>query len=216
MLDPNSPDALQFHGDLLVEVGRVKEALPIRQKLQALEPYVPVFNRNTAVVLWLNGQTDAALGMLKALPEGNSLQSPALAGILSGIGRYGEAANALLALAPGNEHHQEMIGEAVRLLRTAPAKIASPQTLPRLGSLGFAYLYVGAPNRVLEFYEDNVEVGYFPGVFVALLWHPSYAPVRKMERFKAYARKAGLGDYWRARGWPDLCHPVGPDDFACA
>ena len=21
--------------------------------------------------------------------------------------------------------------------------------------------------------------------------------------------------YWRARGWPDHCHPVGTDDFAC-
>ena len=28
-------------------------------------------------------------------------------------------------------------------------------------------------------------------------------PVRKTERFKAYARKSGLVDYWRARGWPD-------------
>jgi len=35
------------------------------------------------------------------------------------------------------------------------------------------------------------------------------------ERFKALVRKAGLVDYWRARGWPDVCHPVGADDFAC-
>ena len=44
---------------------------------------------------------------------------------------------------------------------------------------------------------------------------PSYAPVRKTERFKAYVRKAGLVDYWRARGWPDLCRPMGADDFVC-
>jgi len=31
--------------------------------------------------------------------------------------------------------------------------------------------------------------------------------VRKLERFKAYARKAGFVDYWRARGWPDLWPP---------
>jgi hypothetical protein len=29
-------------------------------------------------------------------------------------------------------------------------------------------------------------------------------------------RKAGMVEYWRAKGWPDLCHPVGADDFACA
>jgi hypothetical protein len=35
------------------------------------------------------------------------------------------------------------------------------------------------------------------------------------QRFKAYVRKAGLVDYWRARGWPDLCRPMGADDFVC-
>jgi hypothetical protein len=48
-----------------------------------------------------------------------------------------------------------------------------------------------------------------------MLWHSSYAPLRKTERFKALVRNAGFVDYWRARGWPDLCHPVGADDFAC-
>ena len=49
----------------------------------------------------------------------------------------------------------------------------------------------------------------------ALLWHPSYAPVRKTERFKTYLRNAGLVDYWRQKGWPDLCHPTTGDDFDC-
>jgi hypothetical protein len=26
---------------------------------------------------------------------------------------------------------------------------------------------------------------------------------------------AGYVDYWRARGWPDLCHPTTGDDFVC-
>jgi len=24
-----------------------------------------------------------------------------------------------------------------------------------------------------------------------------------------------LANYWRARGWPALCRPVGADDFVC-
>jgi hypothetical protein len=31
----------------------------------------------------------------------------------------------------------------------------------------------------------------------------------------AYLRNAGIVDYWRAKGWPDLCRPVGVDDFVC-
>jgi len=53
----------------------------------------------------------------------------------------------------------------------------------------------------------NYEAPYF--------WGPDYASVRKTERFKAFARKAGLVEYWRTGHWPDLCRPVGTDDFVC-
>jgi hypothetical protein len=39
--------------------------------------------------------------------------------------------------------------------------------------------------------------------------------VRETERFKSYIRGAGLFDFWRAKGLPDLCRPLGFDDFAC-
>ena len=80
---------------------------------------------------------------------------------------------------------------------------------------GFVYLYAGAPDRVLESYEDDIEAGYLVPFSNALLWHPTYAPTRKTDRFKTFARKSGLVDYWRARGWPDLCRPIGTDDFTC-
>jgi hypothetical protein len=41
------------------------------------------------------------------------------------------------------------------------------------------------------------------------------ALLRKTERFKALVRQFGLVDFWRARGWPDLCRPTGADDFVC-
>ncbi len=81
------------------------------------------------------------------------------------------------------------------------------------GLLNFVYAYVGALPRVMEEYERTLNIGYLgntPG-----LWFPVYAPLRKTERFKAHVRKAGLVDYWRARGWPDLCRPMGADDFVC-
>jgi hypothetical protein len=107
------------------------------------------------------------------------------------------------------------VDNAVRLLRTAPTAAAAPQTLPRLGLLEFVYLHVGAQSRVLEYEEVNIEAGYTLPATVVIFWHPSYAPVRKTERFKKFVRKSGLVEYWRAKGWPDLCRPVGSDDFAC-
>jgi hypothetical protein len=39
--------------------------------------------------------------------------------------------------------------------------------------------------------------------------------VRKTDRYKAFIRKSGYVEYWRAKGWPDFCHPTTGDDFVC-
>jgi tetratricopeptide (TPR) repeat protein len=212
-LDPNNSDGLGLYNNLLAGVGRLKEAFAISQKLQTLEPFVPAFNASTAFALWLNGQNDAAIAMRKDL-AGDLLVGREVARIYASTGRYREAADALLAT-PSGIYPPGMVEEAARLLRTAPATAASPQTLPRLGDLDFVYLHIGALGRVLEFYERNIDAGDLVASATASLWHPSYAPVRKTERFKAYVRRAGLVDYWRAKGWPEFCRPTTADDFVC-
>ena len=211
-LDPSNPDALNQYAYLLAGVGRLREALATREKLQALEPFVPAFNLGFASALWLNGQSEAAITILKALPPERQL-SVLFARIYSADGRYGEAADIVRAI-PLGAYLPGQVDEAVRLLRTAPARVAAPESLPSLGNLGFVFVYVGAPTRALDIYEDNLEFGSL-GLATHYLWQPSYASVRATERFKALMRSTGMMDYWRARGWPDLCRPMGADDFVC-
>jgi hypothetical protein len=105
--------------------------------------------------------------------------------------------------------------QAAQLLRAAPARV-SPEKLPRLpGNLQFVYLFVGAPERAIEFVERQVDVGFVAGGTLDRMWAPAFAPVRKTDRFKKLMRRGGFVDYWRARGWPDLCHPTTGDDFEC-
>jgi hypothetical protein len=183
--------------------------------LRALEPFVPTFNQDVAEILWLNGQDDSAIAMLKESSLGGN--KIILATIYAAMGRYSEAADVIQEITAGlNQPPPEMVAEAARLLRTAPAKAASPQSLPRLGTLAFVYLYVGAPNRTLESYEQWSEAGYFNAPSLYQFWHSSYAAVRKTERFKAFARKFGFVEYWRAKGWPEFCHPTTGDDFECS
>jgi hypothetical protein len=84
--------------------------------------------------------------------------------------------------------------------------------LPSLNELNFAYIHVGAIDRMLEWPERDIRGGAFQ---LANLWLPEAAPARKLGRFKALVRAYGLVDYWRAHGWPDLCRPLGADDFVC-
>ena len=208
-LDPNHPDTLQAHSNWLATAGHLKEALEVKRHLRSLEPLMPNYNLDLAEFLWLDGQTDAAIAILKEQSAGEAKLE--LAMIYASQARYNEAADAL----QGFQGPAKQIEEATRLLRTAPAAAASPESLPRLGLFAFVYLHVGAPGRILEPYEEWSRAGYIVDAGFPRVWHSSFAPVRKLESFKAYVRKAGFVDYWRAHGWPDACRPVGSDDFVC-
>ncbi len=210
--DPGDPDMLHGYSQFLDGVGRLKESLNMREKLRTLEPFLPVFNTVTAAIMQQAGQYQASISILQALPPGNPGRG-FLAQAYAAAGHYAEAADSLLLF---NEFTgpRRAVQDAARLLRSAPAKAAEP--LPDLEELSFVYAYIGAPDRIMDFPERSLEIGARVGINVAnARWGPLSAPVRKTERFKAYARKAGLVDYWKARGWPDLCRPVGTDDFVC-
>ena len=194
----------------------------VREKLRALEPFVPIYNIIHATTLQLNGQNTAAIQLLEAIPSGgagNYFRSIYLAKAYAAAGRHDEAAGTLLAI-PANRlaPSRRSVEDAVRLLRTVPAKANSPQTLPLPeleGHFNFVYAYVGAPGRVLDAPERIVEIGYANDGIIGSLWDPLYAPVRKTERFKAFAHTTGYVEYWRARGWPKFCRPTIGDDFEC-
>jgi hypothetical protein len=90
------------------------------------------------------------------------------------------------------------------------------ESLPVLpGRLNFVYGYVGAPERMMDYPERVLETGSAAAAGYRFFWDPLFAPQWKTERFKTILRNMGLVDYWRERGWPDLCRPVGTDDFVC-
>jgi TolB-like protein/predicted Zn-dependent protease len=212
-LDPAEPEVLTSFSVTLGVVGRLGEALSVREKVRTLEPFVPNYNAVTAYYMLANGQTQAAIALMETLPADAAIfLRYALAQGYAAEGRYAEAADAILALPQPTPESRQIVQDAARLLRTAPAKVTAPRDLPDLDWLGFVYAYVGAEDRLMDYFERAQAAGAGPNNNI---WQPAYAAARKTERFRAWARKAGLVDYWRTRGWPDLCRPVGADDFEC-
>lgn len=185
------------------------------ERLRTLEPFVPIFNVMDAHFLQFNGRIPAAISILEAIPAdagGGLYRNVFLAQAYAAAGRYALAADTLL-LVTSNQVSRQSVEDAARILRSAPEKTKAPQALPSLAAdLDVAYAYVGASERIMENYERANELrrGFFDTIWLAEL-----APLRNTPRFKAVAREAGLVDYWRARGWPDLCHPTTADDFVC-
>ena len=51
--------------------------------------------------------------------------------------------------------------------------------------------------------------------YATRVWHPALADYRKSDQFKSYLRQTRMEEYWRKHGWPDMCRPLGDDDFEC-
>jgi TolB-like protein len=207
-LDPNDSNALQGYALRLAVAGRIQDALAMSLKAHELEPFLPQQADDAARLLWLNGRNQEAIALANGLRPAE--RGFTLATIFASMGRYGEAADALKEQGTG-----DLLPEAIRLLRMAPTQVDAPESLPAFPTtLNFVFVHTGAPDRVLDDLERRADAGYVSGG-VNFIWHPSYAPVRRTERFKVFMRKTGYIDYWRARGWPDLCRPMGTDDFVC-
>jgi len=217
-LDAADPFVLHVYGMLLAATGHLAEAQRMREELRRVEPFIPIYNSVTATIMRTTGNNKSALPILEAARQpgavGTLWTNAPLAQTYAAMGRYREAADTILAIQGSAFLSRPVIEQAAGMLRQAPGKLAAPQSAPFLDEwLSWIYLYVGAPERALEGEERRVQIGLID--FFYNVWFPEYAPVRKTERFKALMRSTGIVDYWRARGWPDLCHPAGADDFAC-
>jgi TolB-like protein/cytochrome c-type biogenesis protein CcmH/NrfG len=214
-LDPNDPETLDGASQSLWNMGYFKEAFGLRERLRLLEPFVPTFDAGNGEYMRIARDTETAIRALEKVstdgPVGER-RAVFLARAYAEAGQYGKAADALLAI-PANQNRTSKAEAAVaaQLLRGAPAKFTG--SLPELPyELAFVYAYVGAPERFLDAAEAANEQGRNVS---NEFWNRGLAPLRKTERFKALVRKAGYVDLCRVKGWPDLCHPVGANDFAC-
>ena len=213
-LDPNDPDILYDYASFLGDVGRLQDARRVQIQILAQEPFVPNYNRQAADVLWAMGQNDAALKILEPM-DSKEPRNLVLAKVYATVGRYVQAAATLRAIPASDQFSRQILDAAARLIQSAPGTTGPPDALPAFGgTLNFIYLFVGAQDRYLEGAESRMQAG-LSGALFRDPWAPPSISLRKTERFKAYARQAGFVDYWRARGWPKACHPVGEKDFAC-
>jgi hypothetical protein len=71
--------------------------------------------------------------------------------------------------------------------------------------------YYGEPELSLELLVDVAPHLNHP----AVLWQPLLRDVRKLPGFKDLVRNLGFVAYWHVYGWPDVCHPLGDEDFVC-
>jgi len=193
-LDPGEPESLERYAFLLARVGRTQQALRIKEQVKTLEPFVPAYNSSYAAYLVNVGQINSAIAIFEGI-TGDSSVNVELARAYAAEGRYAAAADKLLEmLRTAGDAERPEIEEAARLLRSAPAALSSSEHVPLRGAFMFVYAHVGAFDRILEIAERDQQIS--PGAGISFVfWSQAFAPLRKMERFKALAQRMGIVDY---------------------
>jgi tetratricopeptide (TPR) repeat protein len=222
-VDPTYPDVREDHSELLTAVGRDPEAIATAQQLVALEPFVRNFWSRvyfTAIVLDRRDEVVAAAARIAAI---DPTYNDGIAGELSLHLAWGRIEEARAALAIAVQKDAKVAAEDAVMFawatRGPDADEAAARRIIASATTVDPSVYLvlrGDADALFAYYSvDGTAVDQrFRYLYNVL----SYGAGRKFladPRTKALLRKYGFEAYWREKGWPAPCRPLGEDDFEC-
>ncbi len=210
---PNDSQVRRWYSRQLMWLGYLEEALIQARAAQRLNPISAVSNGNLGLVLaLLDKDTEAKKYSAIARELGLNYFFTSDIMVDLGNGRLADAAKAWTAGLEALGHDSEMVTMVVEASKRPEMISSTLEYLDALGpeaepvrELGQALLLL----RQYEAYLSNLEGDWF-----LMLWCPLASPIRQLPSFQAEVTKAGMLDYWKVRGWPDLCHPS-DEGFVC-
>jgi hypothetical protein len=118
---------------------------------------------------------------------------------------------------PDSGRAREDIDDILAALDDPDARARGIAAALRMGQVA-ALSWFGAEEEILTYLQSLLEAGDTTSLANSLegsIWFSTFKGVRQLPEFEDFLRDAGLADLWRERGWPDLCRPVGAEDFVC-
>jgi TolB-like protein/DNA-binding winged helix-turn-helix (wHTH) protein len=213
-----------FLGRFLIATGQAQDALETLDRARAADPLSPVVALYLSLAHAAGGHAKQALAASDRGIELGSLK-PVIAGhamlVALGTRDPDEIKRRAAATASDGTGRRAITDELLPYLddpAAARAELrrlaATPSPPDYIRSVLIAHwaAYFGDAELALEQLR-NIAHG---AVDEGLLWRPVLSEVRQLPGFKDLVRREGLVDYWRAKGWPDVCRPTVGDDFECA
>jgi TolB-like protein len=218
-VDPGYADVREDYTELLASSGYFVEAEASARKLLKLDPLVMIFwwrlEHLGLVSRRLDLVDEAAAGTLELSPS-------AVRGRLS---RYlyhvqgGDIEAARADLVAAERAAPDVTGNIRLLFDWATHDPAADDAAARRSIAGQAGLWTYAALRpdaalFLDIFENEAARHIRYALFSAL-GEPVAYPLFKDPRSKDALKRYGFVAYWREKGWPALCRPLGSDDFEC-
>jgi serine/threonine-protein kinase len=203
-INPGYEVAHAWYSSLLVELGRMPEALAEAKRAQELDPLSGFINANLAAVLYFSGDYEQAIDQCRktlAVDPGNTRAHRNLARIYLQQKLYAKAAmelNTALALSPDNADYRSELAYTFGVSgRTEDAQqiLDSVRRLPNKPSpfnLAVIHVGLGEKEKALALLERSVQQK-APGV-VTLKVSPIFESLRSTPRFQNLLKKIGISN----------------------
>src|SRR5881396_228417 len=221
-LDPSYSDVREDYSEVLYEVARLEDSMRAARQLVTLDPYFGIgWNRilRSAMALDRRAEVEEAVRQMRAISPGNFIGK---FGLLDYAVVYGRADEAQTALA---EIETRWPKDAVFAQTLLPWALGEPGVDPvKLRAAiadappGEAAGYFIARQDIdgLNAYIDTLgaipQQYYFIDLYGS---NPMGQAMLRDPRVKAMIVGYGFPAYWREKGWPAGCRPIGESDFEC-
>ena len=222
-IDPSYPDVREDYSELLYEVGRLEDSMRAARQLVTLDPYFGIgWDRilRAAMALDRRDEVEEAVRQIRAISPDNYIGK---FGLLDYALAYGRADEARAALAEIETRWPNDAAFAQTLLPWAlgepgidPANCARRSRTRRRAKQA-SLLHRAAGHRRLQRLHrdsrsDTSQVTTSPDLYSS---KPAGQAMLRDPRVKAMLVRFGFPAYWREKGWPAGCRPLGETDFEC-
>lgn len=220
-IDQGYPDAREDYAETMYEVGRLQDSADAVRQLTRLDPYfIVAWTRMRDIAVVFDRRADLEEAVRQALAISPDSRFALLAPLEYPLvhGRLDEARVALAEI-PADRKGLEFIQTL------APWALGDDSVDPRRldaaiaeAPPGAASAYVVARRDIARYndYTDKagaISQGYY---FVNLYRSkPAGQAMLRDARVKAKLADYGFVAYWREKGWPTGCRPLGDIDFEC-
>jgi len=219
-LDPDSADIMEDYSHMLLYTLQLEAARKVAERMVRLDPFVPVFLNALMDIYDTTGEYEKRDTNMRTMTEQNpdfrytygwNIQRLFETGQIDELHRYIDQID-LKNWATAESMHAA-IDWMVNSQQTPDEELLTVLSFrPQLAMLA------GRPDIFFDILWDLSNGRKFPHVSSILNPHLPPAEMRQVHelpRTKAFLRATRLPEYWREVGWPDMCRPIGEDDFEC-
>ncbi|MGB7453776.1 MAG: hypothetical protein WBM36_16765 [Lysobacterales bacterium] len=219
-LDPDSTDIMEDYGNMLLYSLQVDKALKVRDRMIDLDPFVPLFQQVSADMYDTAGDYEKRDESIRTLV---SLDPEIVFSITWTLQRLFE-----------NRQFEEMrryvdevdlkhwttadaMHRAIEWLRN-PQQDPGDETFKTLLWVPTLAMLANRPDIFFDLVSDTRDTTRY--TYATEIYNPGLPAdetrvVRELPQTKAFLKDVRLPEYWRKVGWPDICSPIGEDDFEC-